>query len=86
MNSKIEKSGVALGIIPQGPGASQNQIATFTHRINHLTEHLKRHKKDHSSKRGLMNLVSKRSRISRYLKRTDPTLYEKTRKELGLRK
>ena len=86
MNLKTKQKEVTLGVIPQGPGASQNQIATFTHRINHLTNHLKQHKKDHSSKRGLMNLVSKRGRISRYLKETNPALYEQTRKELGLRK
>lgn len=86
MNSKAKQNGAAQAKTPQGPGAPQNQIATLTQRIKHLTEHLKQHRKDHSSKRGLMNLVSKRSKIILYLKRTHPVVYLQTRKELGFRK
>lgn len=84
--NQITDNQITLNIFPQGPGAPQNQVATFTHRIKHITEHLKQHKKDHSSKRGLMNLVSKRHKMMRYLENTYPELYEQTRKNLGLRR
>ena len=44
-------------------GAPESQIGIFTKRIAYLTEHLSRNKKDHSARRGLMQLVSKRKRL-----------------------
>ena len=42
-------------------GSPEVQIALLTTRINELTEHLKLHKKDHSSRRGLLKMVSRRN-------------------------
>ncbi len=86
MNAKTSNKIATQAAIPQGVGAPQNQIAAFTQQIRHITTHLKAHKKDHSSKRGLIHLVSKRSRLMRYLQRTQPALYLQTREKLGLRK
>lgn len=58
----------------------------MTQRIRSLTEHLGTHKKDHSSRRGLLMLVGKRTRLLRYLAREDFERYQKLIESLGLRK
>ena len=65
-------------------GSPEIQIAVFTSRINQLTQHLGSHKKDHSSRRGLLRMVSLRRRLLEYLKRKDVKRYKKLTKELGL--
>ncbi len=67
-------------------GSAEVQIALLTARINHLTQHLMTHKKDHASRRGLLKMVSKRSRLLKYLSNIDPDRYRKTIEKLGLRK
>ena len=67
-------------------GSPEVQIAILTARIQDLTEHLRVHKKDHSSRRGLLMLVSKRSSLLKYLKGTDRTKYLEVIGRLGLRK
>ena len=67
-------------------GSPQVQIAMLTQRINELTEHLRTHKKDHSSRRGLLKMVSKRNHLLKYLTRTDRTRYQQIIGRLGLRK
>ena len=66
-------------------GSSEVQVALLTGRINELTEHLKKFEKDHSSRRGLIILVSKRRSLLDYLKRKDVTRYQKVVQKLGLR-
>ena len=41
-------------------GSPEVQVALITERIQNLTEHFKTHAKDHHSRRGLLQLVSKR--------------------------
>ena len=67
-------------------GSAEVQIAILTSRIAHLTEHLKVHKKDHSSRRGLLKLVGRRSSFLKYLGRTDRQRYLSIKAKLGLRK
>ena len=67
-------------------GSPEVQIALLTGRINHLTEHLRTHKKDHSSRRGLLQMVGKRSSLLKYLAATSVERYQDTIKKLGLRK
>ncbi len=62
------------------------QIALLTQRITQLTEHLKLHRKDHSSRRGLLKMVGKRSSLLKYLARQDRERYLATIGKLGLRK
>jgi small subunit ribosomal protein S15 len=62
------------------------QIALLTERINHLSEHLQAHRKDHSSRRGLLMLVSQRRRLLDYLNRTDASRYQAVTRKLKLRK
>jgi small subunit ribosomal protein S15 len=67
-------------------GSPEVQIAILTSRINELTEHLKTHKKDHSSRRGLLKMVSKRNGLLKYLTKADRTRYLQIIGKLGLRK
>ena len=67
-------------------GASEAQIALFTHRINHLTGHLKTKKKDFSTQRALTTLVGKRKSLLNYMKDTNLNLYREIIKKLDLRK
>ena len=67
-------------------GSAEVQIALLTERITQLTDHLKSHKKDHASRRGLLKMVGKRSRLLKYLTGTDRERYQKIIASLGLRK
>ncbi len=71
---------------PANTGVSEVQVAIFTARINDLTHHLESHKKDHHSRRGLIQLVSKRRKLLSYLSRTDITRYRQIIAALSLRK
>lgn len=52
-------------------GSPEVQVGIITEKIRNLTEHLKLHKKDHSSRRGLIKLVGKRSAFLKYVFRDD---------------
>ena len=67
-------------------GSTSVQIKGFTERINSITEHLTTMKKDHSGRRGLLNLVSKRKKLLNYLKKTNPQEYVDVVTKLKLRK
>ena len=66
-------------------GSADVQVALLTQRINHLTEHLQTNKKDHSSRRGLLLMVSQRRRLLDYLQTVDLTRYQTVAKKLKLR-
>jgi len=76
----------AYRIHERDTGSPEVQIALLTERIQELTEHLKLHKKDHSSRRGLLKLVGRRSSLLKYLTRLDRERYQKVISSLGLRK
>ena len=67
-------------------GSPEVQIAILTERIRHLTQHLKTAPKDFSTRRGLLKLVGKRSRLLRYLARTNPDTYQGLIARLGIRR
>ncbi len=67
-------------------GSADYQVALLTVRINHLTEHLKTNKKDHSSRRGLLRLVSRRRKLLDYVKRESSDRYQALLQGLELRK
>ena len=66
-------------------GSSDVQIALLTKKIETLTEHLKAHKKDHSSRFGLIKMVSARRRLLDYVKKNDEQRYKKLIKKLKIR-
>lgn len=67
-------------------GSVEVQVALLSTRVNELTEHLKQHKKDHSSRRGLIAMVTKRRRLLEYVKRRNLSRYQDLVKRLGLRR
>lgn len=67
-------------------GSAEVQVALLTERINHLAQHLRSHQKDHSSRRGLLKMVSKRNSLLKYLYKVAPDRYRRIIGKLGLRK
>ena len=67
-------------------GSPEVQIAILSERINQLTGHFKTHGKDHASRRGLIQMVSRRRRLLDYLKNNDSERYKGIVEKLGLRK
>jgi len=67
-------------------GSSEVQIALLTARINHLTEHLRTHRKDFHSRRGLLQMASRRRKLLDYVKRHDLSKYTELLQRLSLRK
>jgi small subunit ribosomal protein S15 len=67
-------------------GSSEVQVALLTARINHLTEHLRLHRKDFHSRRGLLQMASRRRKLLDYLKRHDLPKYNELLQKLSLRK
>lgn len=87
-NTPTEKSTVIAKFArgANDTGSPEVQIALLTTRINVLTAHFKTHIKDHHSRRGLLQMVSRRRKLLDYLKRKHLDRYSSLIKELGLRK
>ena len=84
----MEKAKVIEGVRvhDKDTGSADVQIALLTERINGLTDHLQKNKKDHSSRRGLLMMVSQRRRLLDYLHKKDAPRYQAITKKLKLRK
>ncbi|MDD3586272.1 MAG: 30S ribosomal protein S15 [Thermoguttaceae bacterium] len=67
-------------------GSAEVQIALLTKKINALTAHMKENKKDFSTRRGLLQMVSRRRRLLDYLIKIDQDRYVEIIKRLGIRK
>lgn len=67
-------------------GSPEVQVAILTTRITYLTEHFKQHKKDHHSRRGLLQIVSRRRKLLDYLRAMDQRRYKTALNRLGIRK
>ena len=67
-------------------GSAEVQIALLTKKINALTAHMKESKKDFSTRRGLLQMVSRRRRLLDYLIKIDQDRYVEIIKRLGIRK
>lgn len=67
-------------------GSPEVQIALLSARINDLGEHFSAHKGDHSSRRGLLKLVTQRRKLLDYLKASDVARYQDVVSKLGLRR
>ncbi len=66
-------------------GSPEVQVSLMTSRIKYLTDHFKTHTKDFHSRRGLQELVNKRRKLLKYLKRNSQDRYSSLIKRLGLR-
>ena len=58
----------------------------MTERIKNITSHLKSNKKDHSGRRGLVILVSKRRKLLNYLRTNNISSYKNILEQLKIRK
>lgn len=67
-------------------GSPQVQIALLTERIKELAGHLKDHKHDFHSRRGLLQMVSRRNKLLAYLSKHNREAYLDVIARLGLRK
>jgi small subunit ribosomal protein S15 len=67
-------------------GSPQVQIALLTERINSLTEHMRSHSKDYASRRGLLQMVSRRRSLLDYVRKHDPQRYLDIISRLNIRK
>ena len=65
-------------------GSPEVQIALLTNQIQKLTEHLKLHQKDSHSRRGLLNMLSKRRRLFNFLIRMDKNRGGEISKKVGM--
>ncbi|NRA38286.1 MAG: 30S ribosomal protein S15 [Planctomycetes bacterium] len=74
-----------FGNSDKNTGSSDVQVALLSERISYLTEHLKVHKKDHHSRRGLLMLVAKRSKILKYINKCDVEHYRELTGKLNIR-
>ena len=83
---KIEELVNEFGKNSNNTGSSESQIAIFTERINNITSHLKTNKKDHSGRRWLVILVSKRRRLLNYLRKNNLDNYKHVIEKLNIRK
>ena len=66
-------------------GSPEVQVSLITSRIKYLTDHFKSHTKDFHSRRGLQELVNKRRKLLKYLKKNNQERYSTLIKRLGLR-
>lgn len=66
-------------------GSAEVQIALLTESIQDLSKHLDVHRKDNATRRGLLQQVSRRARLLRYLRNTDAERYAALVNRLGLR-
>lgn len=65
-------------------GSPEVQIALLTHKIQKLADHLKIHQKDSHSRRGLLNMLSKRRRLFNFLFKMDKTRATEIGQKFGL--
>jgi small subunit ribosomal protein S15 len=89
MALSTERKGEIVGNFSRGTkdtGSPEVQIALLSARINDLGEHFTAHKRDHSSRRGLLKLVTQRRKLLDYLKASDPSRYQEVVSRLGLRR
>ncbi len=67
-------------------GSPEVQVALLSQRISQLTEHLKTHQKDHHSRRGLLSMVARRRKLTKYLRDRSPERYKALIQSLGIRR
>lgn len=67
-------------------GSAGVQIAVLSRQIEELATHLRKNPKDNHSRRGLLKMVSKRRKLLTYMKKIEPSGYEKLTKKLELKK
>lgn len=77
----IENNAVVKG----DTGSPEVQIALLSTKIEKLTDHLKIHQKDNHSRRGLLNMLSKRRRLFNFLQKVDNSRAKAIAERVGIR-
>jgi len=67
-------------------GSPEVQIALLTNQVQKLTDHLKVHHKDIHSRKGLLNMLSKRRRLFTFLDKVDKKRAEAIADKVGMKK
>lgn len=67
-------------------GSPEVQIALLTNQVTKLTDHLKLHHKDIHSRKGLLNMLSKRRRLFTFLDKVDKKRAEAIAEKVGMKK
>lgn len=75
---------VEYAVLKGDTGSPDVQIALLTQKIIKLTEHLKTHQKDNHSRRGLLNMLSKKRRLFNFLKKTNKKRAQEIGKRVGM--
>jgi small subunit ribosomal protein S15 len=66
-------------------GSTELQVAILTERIVRLSAHLKNNNNDHSSRRGLLQMIGQRKRLLAYIQKHDRDRYRPLIERLGIR-
>lgn len=85
--SKDEKKKIISSFaVEQGDtGSPEVQIGLLSNKIEKLTDHLKTHQKDNHSRRGLLNMLSKRRRLLNFLTTVDEERAQGIANKAGLK-
>ncbi len=67
-------------------GSPEVQIALLTNQVQKLTDHLKVHHKGIRSRKGLLNMLSKRRRLFTFLDKVDKKRAEAIADKVGMKK
>ncbi len=67
-------------------GGVEAQVSLLSKKIEKLASHLKDNHKDEHSRKGLLDMISKRKKLLKYLKNEDETRYANLVKKVGLKK
>tara|TARA_B100000941_G_scaffold93673_1_gene65051 strand:+ start:5887 stop:6144 length:258 start_codon:yes stop_codon:yes gene_type:complete len=76
----------SLSLHEKDVGSMEVQIGLLSEKIEKLSSHFKKFKKDKHSTLGLSKSVNRRKKLLAYLRRKNPSSYEKVIKQLNLRK
>ena len=85
-SEKKQQSIAEYATHPGDTGSPEVQIAILTYRINDLQAHFKANPKDNHSRRGLLQMVSKRRKFLNYLMKNDINRYREIIDRLNIRK
>ena len=76
----------SLSLHEKDVGSMEVQIGLLSEKIEKLSSHFKKFKKGKHSTLGLSKSVNRRKKLLAYLRRKNPSSYEKVIKQLNLRK
>jgi|GEM_PF-1905778 len=70
----------------ENTGGTEAQVSLLSKKIEKLSAHLKENPKDIHSRKGLLDMISKRRKLLKYLKSKDEKKHEDLIAKIGLKK